>query len=274
MANVFVTGISRGFGLDLARELLAAGHSVAGTTRNGTAPFAHERLHVFSLDVTDAARVQSVISAAIGTLGGLDIVINNAGFGIVGAVEEVSPAETARVMDTNFYGPLHVIQAVLPHMRSRRAGHIVNFSSVAGLAAPGGYGIYAAAKFALEGMSEALEQEVKPFGISVTIVEPGRFRTDFLSEQSILKAAHQIADYEETIVGLMRKHVAGGHGNQQGDPVKAIHVILQAIASDTPPLRLVLGADAVARVAMRNDRFNAELAEWHDRAVSTDLAAG
>lgn len=273
MANVLVTGISRGFGLDLARQLIEAGHTVAGTTRNGAAPFEHDRLHVFRLDVTDAVQVKTVINGAIGKLGGLDIVINNAGFGIVGAVEEVDPAEVAQVMDTNFYGPLHVIQAVLPHLRARRAGHIINFSSVAGLAAPGGYGIYAAAKFALEGMSEALEQEVKPLGISVTIVEPGRFRTEFLSGQSMMKAGQHISDYDETIVGMMRRHVASGHGNQPGDPVKAINVILQAIASPTPPLRLVLGADAIARVAARNERFNTEQAEWRDRATATALDA-
>lgn len=271
MANVFVTGISRGFGRDLAQELIAAGHTVAGTTRDGGAPFVHERLHVFQLDVTEAGRVHKVVAEAIETLGGLDVVINNAGFGIVGAIEETTPEEVARVMDANFYGPLHVIQAALPHLRARRAGRIINFSSVAGLAAPGGYGVYAAAKFALEGMSEALEQEVKPFGISVTIVEPGRFRTDFLSGQSILKAQRQITDYDDTIVGLMRKHVAGGHGNQPGDPLKAIGVILDVMASDAPPLRLPLGPDALGRIAARNARFDQELDQWRDRAMATDL---
>lgn len=273
MPKVFVTGISRGFGRDLAQELLAAGHQVVGTTRSGVAPFEHARLHVLALDVTDAGQVHMVVDAAVGQMGGLDIVISNAGAGHVGAIEEASLRELEQQMQVNFYGAFHVIQAALPHLRAPRSGKIVNFSSVAGLAAPGGYGLYAAAKFALEGLSEALEQEVQPFGISVTIVEPGRFRTEFLSDRSVSKSERVIADYEQTIVGLMRTHVAHGDGNQRGDPVKAVRVLLQALDSTPPPLRLVLGPDAYDRIASRNERFNAELEQWRAAATATDLSS-
>ena len=219
-ANWFVTGVSRGFGKTLCEELLQRGYRVVGTTRSGTSDVVHENLTVMPLDVTDEAQTARVIEQAITKLGHIDVIVNNAGFGMVGAVEEVSSQEAQATFDTNFFGTLNVIRAVVPHLRTNRGGHIVNFSSVGGITGSAGYGIYNAAKFAVEGLSEALDLELKPFGVKVTMVEPGYFRTDFLAPGSIRKAAKLVDAYAET-AGAARNNASARSGSQSGDRCKS-----------------------------------------------------
>jgi NAD(P)-dependent dehydrogenase (short-subunit alcohol dehydrogenase family) len=266
----FVTGISRGFGKSLCENLLQRGYHVVGTTRSGSADLAHERLTVMQLDVTDGDQTARVIEQAIAKLGHLDVIVNNAGFGMVGAVEEVSPEEAQATFDTNFFGTLNVIRAALPHLRANRSGHIVNFSSVGGITGSAGFGIYNAAKFAVEGLSEALDLELKPFGINVTIVEPGYFRTEFLSSGSIKKAAKLVDAYAET-AGAARNNVSSRSGQQAGDPEKAVRVIIKAVESPTPPLRLPLGPDCYARIDKKLSQLKADMDNWREAASATQF---
>jgi NAD(P)-dependent dehydrogenase (short-subunit alcohol dehydrogenase family) len=268
--NWFVTGISRGFGKALCEELLRRGHRVVGTTRNGSSDMAHENLTVMPLDVTDARQTDHVIKEAADVLGRIDVIVNNAGFGMVGAVEEVSPEEAQATFDTNFFGTLNVIRATLPHFRAHHGGHIVNFSSVGGITGSAGFGIYNAAKFAVEGLSEALELELKPFDIKVTMVEPGYFRTDFLSSGSIKKAATLIDAYAETS-GKARDNVSSHSGQQAGDPAKAVRVIIDAVESPCPPLRLPLGPDCYARIDQKLARLKKDIDGWREVASATQF---
>ncbi|WP_206245111.1 SDR family NAD(P)-dependent oxidoreductase [Novosphingobium terrae] len=268
MANWFITGISRGFGRIMAEELLAQGHTVIGTTRDGRAPILHDRLTVFKLDVRDADQARAVLEEAVASTGGIDVLVNNAGYGLVGAVEEVSPAEAEAVIATNLIGTHNVIRAALPSMRAQRRGHIVNFSSVGGFAGSVGFGLYNASKFAVEGLSEALALELKPFGIGVTIVEPGYFRTEFLSADSAVKAAHSIEAYAQS-AGQTRSNVSAHDGSQAGDPAKGVRAIIAAVESPEPPLRLPLGADCIARMEAKIAQLQADIATWRDVATAT-----
>ena len=213
----FITGISRGLGLELAKAVLARGDVVIGTTRDGDSglPSVSHRLHVLPLELPLADQATRAIVRAHALHGRLDVIVNNAGYGLLGAIEEARDAEVRRVFDVNFFGPLQVIQAALPFLRAQRRGHIVNISSIAGLAPLSGSGIYAATKFALEGLSESLAQEVGPLGIRVTLVEPGAFRTDFLSAHSIRNAAGSIGAYAETS-GKIVRHLRQIAGKQHG----------------------------------------------------------
>ncbi|RUL64540.1 SDR family NAD(P)-dependent oxidoreductase [Dyella dinghuensis] len=269
-ANWFVTGISRGFGKTLCEELLVRGYRVVGTTRNGSSDITHENLMVMQLDVTDEQQTEQVIKQAIEKMGRIDVVVNNAGFGMVGAVEEVSTEEAQATFDTNFFGTFNVIRAVAPHFRANRSGHIVNFSSVGGITGSAGFGIYNAAKFAIEGLSEALDLELKPFGITVTIVEPGYFRTEFLSSGSIKKAAKLVDAYADT-VGKARNNVSSASGNQPGDPAKAVRVIVNAVESPSPPLRLPLGSDCYARIDEKLARLKRDMDGWRAMATATQF---
>jgi NAD(P)-dependent dehydrogenase (short-subunit alcohol dehydrogenase family) len=270
VSNWLVMGISRGFGKKLSEELLKNGHHVAGTTRNGLSDLRHDNLTIFKLDVTSPEDVRAVVLDVIETVGPIDVVVNNAGFGMVGAIEEVSPDEARHVFATNVFGTLNVIQAVLPSLRQQRAGLIINFSSVGGMAGSAGFGIYNATKFAVEGMSEALALEVNPFGIRVMIVEPGYFRTEFLSSQSMSKAEHVIDDYAST-VGMTRTNVGSRDGSQPGDPAKAVQVIIKAAESRSPPLRLPLGADAFARIDEKIAKVQSDMATWREWAIATSF---
>lgn len=267
-ANWFVTGVSRGFGKTFCEELLQRGFRVVGTTRNGTSDIAHQNLTVIPLDVTDEAQTESAIKQAITQLGRIDVVVNNAGFGMVGAVEEVSSQEARATFDTNFFGTLNVIRAVVPHLRTNRGGHIVNFSSVGGITGSAGYGIYNAAKFAVEGLSEALDLELKPFGVKVLIVEPGYFRTDFLAPGSMKKAARVVDAYAET-AGVARSNASARSGSQPGDPAKAVRVIIKAVESPTPPLRLPLGPDCYARIDDKLARLKRDMDAWREIGSAT-----
>ena len=272
MSNWFITGISRGFGKMLAQEVLAQGHSVFGTTRSGSSDIRHTNLLVAKLDVTQAQRTAQVIKQMMLKFATLDVVVNNAGFGIVGAVEEVSRAEVDKVFNTNVFGTLNVLKATLPHLRRQKSGHIINFSSVGGFIGIPGFGAYNASKFAIEGLSEALAAEVKPLGIHVTIVEPGPFRTDFLAKDSLLRAAKVIGDYGDTS-GRTRVYAEERHGAQAGNPQLAVKVIIQAASSKNPPLHLPLGRESIERIRTKLKLIEDEITEWQGLSMATDFPA-
>jgi NAD(P)-dependent dehydrogenase (short-subunit alcohol dehydrogenase family) len=270
----FITGASRGFGVLIAQQALARGDSVVATARDPQSVIKalgeHPNLLALRLDVRLEAQAITVAQQALERFGRIDVLVNNAGYGLLGAVEEASGAEIRDLYETNVFGLLNVTRAVLPSMRERGAGHIVNISSVGGYAAYAGWGVYSSTKFAVEGLSEALHMELAPLGINVTVVEPGFFRTDFLDASSLVSTSTRIEDYAET-VGAMRTFAAGKNHQQPGDPSKLATAMLQLADSAEPPQRLQLGSDTVARVRAKNDFVDAEMAQWLDLAVSTDV---
>lgn len=275
MRKWLITGVSSGFGRMLAEAALEQGDSVVGTLRKTeqAADFealAPGRAKAVVLDVTDLDRIDSSVEEAIAALGNIDVLVNNAGYGLFGALEEVSSEEILKVMDTNFTGALFLTRAVIPYMRRSGGGHIVNFSSMAGIVGIPGGSIYSAAKFALEGLSEALAGELAPFGIRVTLVEPGGFRTNFAGG-SLALAKQQIKDYAATPAGQARTHMSDYLGQEPGDPAKGAQAILHMLESPQPPLRLVLGADAVAAIRGKLKRVHADIDAWEDVAVNTAI---
>jgi NAD(P)-dependent dehydrogenase (short-subunit alcohol dehydrogenase family) len=270
----FITGISRGLGKALAESALLRGNTVIGTSRNGKVDIqpSNGKLHVLPLDVTNREQVFAAVEKAYGLCWRLDVVVNNAGYGLLGAMEGTSSKEFNHVMDVNFFGTVNVMQAALPYLRAQHSGHIVNLSSIAGLAPSGGYAFYAAAKFAVEGISTAVSHEVRDLGINVTIVEPGAVRTDFLSDNSIRHTTQDIEDYVES-AGQVRSNLEKMNGQQLGDPMKAAQAILQAVDSDSPPLHLLLGSDAYKRAKTQVEAFSQEMETWKDVTMSTDYAA-
>ncbi|MCT5527482.1 oxidoreductase [Pseudomonas aeruginosa] len=276
MRTWFITGASRGFGTLIAEHALRAGDAVIATARKPEDVVArlgnHPNLLAVRLDVTSEAEAHQAVAEGVKHFGRIDVVVNNAGFGVLGAVEETSANETERLFATNVFGVLNVIRAVLPHMRRQRSGHIINISSIGGYQAYMGWGVYGSTKFAVEGITEALHQEVAPLGIHATVVEPGFFRTDFLDEQSLVKTALELPDYDET-VGLMRRFAEDYNHAQPGDPVKFAEAMLALVNAPKPPQRLPLGSDTVARIEEKNHFVASELAEWRDLALSTDIQA-
>lgn len=270
-----ITGISRGFGRALAEALLARGDTVIGTTRDGAADVARGkgRLEVLALDVVDAQAVKKAVASAFQLRGRIDVVINNAGYGLLSSVEEATDDEIERVFAVNFHGTRRVIQAALPHLRAQRSGHIVNITSMAAVAPNPGSGYYSAAKMAVEGLSQALAKEVAPLGIRVTIVEPSAFRTDFLSEHSIRGSGTRLQDYATT-VGASHDRLAAMDGQQPGDPLRAAAAIIQAVDSPTPPLHLVLGSDAYHRTRQMLDAFSTDLETWKAVSIGADYDSG
>ena len=268
----FITGISRGFGKALAEALLSEGDIVIGTTRDGKAPIedASGRLHTLALDVTNGDAIKAVVAQAHGLHGRIDVIVNNAGYGLLGSIEEATDDQIENLFSVNFHGTRRVVQAALPYLRKQRSGHIVNITSIAGLAPGAGSGFYAASKFAVEGLSQSLAQEVAPLGIKVTLVEPGAFRTDFLSEHSIRMRGVGVSDYEKT-AGATMKALENMAGKQIGDPERAAAAIIEAVSSPEPPLHLVLGSDALKRTLDKQTRFSAELEKWKDVSLSTDF---
>jgi len=276
MANKvwFITGASRGFGLLIARDALARGDSVVAAARNPQAIVdalgAHPNLLPVQLDVTREAAAVVAVQAAVERFGRIDVLVNNAGYGILGAVEETSAEEVRRNYETNVFGLLHVTRAVLPVMRKQHSGHVMNISSVGGYSAYQGWGVYSSTKFAVEGLSEAMALELAPLGVHVTVVEPGFFRTDFLDASSLSETAARIDDYRDT-VGAMRTFAAGVNHQQPGDPEKLSKALLQLADSARPPLRLHLGSDTVARVREKNRFVEQEMASWLELSLSTDF---
>jgi NAD(P)-dependent dehydrogenase (short-subunit alcohol dehydrogenase family) len=268
----FITGASTGLGRSLAEAVLAHGDRVVATARDvatlddlvGAAP---EDVIRLPLDVTDPEQVRSCVAQALDRAGQIDVLVNNAGHGLLGALEELSEAQIHRVLGTNVFGVLAVTRAVLPHLRERRRGHIVQMSSVGGVVANPGHAAYATSKFALEGMSEALAGEVRPFGIRVTIVEPGPFRTDFHGRS--MEYAEPIDDYQNTVAGEMRARLASQSGAQPNDPRRAAEAIIWAVREERSPLRLPLGPEAVARIREKLRGQLADLEEWEKVSLDT-----
>jgi NAD(P)-dependent dehydrogenase (short-subunit alcohol dehydrogenase family) len=268
----FITGASRGFGAEIAKAVLAAGHKVIATARNQTdlQQFAGNRdVLMLSMDVTDEAQVQAAVAAGLERFGQIDVLVNNAGFGVLGGIEETSAEEVERVYRTNVFGLLNVTRAVLPSMRQHRSGHIINLSSIGGYRSYQGWGVYCSTKYAVEGITEALHYELAPLGIHATVVEPGYFRTNFLDGSSLQQTATQILDYAET-VGKMRTLASERNYQQPGDPAKLAQAMLQLANADTPPLRLPLGTDTLQAIAEKNAYVEKETAQWRTLAESTD----
>jgi NAD(P)-dependent dehydrogenase (short-subunit alcohol dehydrogenase family) len=268
-----ITGANSGFGRAITEAAVAAGDTVVATARNVKAlddlVAAHPgQVEALALDVTDTASIDAAVHDICDRHGRIDVLVNNAGRSHVGAAEETTDAELRSLFEVHVFGPAALIRAVLPHMRARRSGAIVQLSSMGGQLSFAGFGAYSATKFALEGMSEALAQEVRPLGIKVLIVEPGAFRTALFAN---ITASPQIADYEPT-VGPTRQMTQTGNGSQPGDPAKAAAAILTALDAGQTPLRLPLGDDAVDAILGHLDVVRAEIANWEKTARNTRLA--
>jgi NAD(P)-dependent dehydrogenase (short-subunit alcohol dehydrogenase family) len=267
----FVTGCSSGLGRALCERLLERGERVVATARDiaKIAEFGQrfaDRAVIQQLDITDHAGVNAAVHAAL-SLGGVDVLVNNAGYGLVGALEEVDEQAVKDAFDANVYGAYRLIRALLPHMRARKSGHILNVSSMAGFVGGPGFTFYSATKFALEGLSEALAKEVAPFGIKVTLIEPGPFRTNFRGETSMRCAAPMQA-YADT-VGRFRKMLADTDGKQPGDPLKAADAMMAVVASDNPPLRLPLGDVCMQAMRAKLAAVAQEMDRWAPVSAAT-----
>jgi len=269
----FITGASRGFGVLTAQKALQRGDFVVATARDPQTVIAalgeHPNLLALRLDVKLEAQAITAAQQAVARFGRIDVLVNNAGYGLLGAVEEANAEEVRAQYETNVFGLLNVSRAVLPVMRKQGSGHVMNISSVGGYSAYQGWGVYGSTKFAVEGLSEAMAMELEPLGIKVTVVEPGFFRTDFLDTSSLVATRDRIDSYAAT-VGAMREFAAGVNHAQPGDPLKLAGALLQLADSATPPVRLQLGSDTVQRVRAKNQFVEKEMAEWLDVALSTD----
>ena len=274
MKTWFITGISRGLGLALAKAALADGDTVIGTVRSGgpDLPAGAGTLHVLTLDLADGAAAEAAVERAFALAGRVDVIVNNAGYGLLGAVEKAGDADVARLFDVDVFSPFRIIRAALPHLRAQGSGHIVNITSIAGRAPGPGSSLYAAAKHALEGLTVGLAQEVAPLGIKVTAVAPGAFRTDFLSTHSIRKSEAEDAAYAAS-VGRSAAAFDTMAGKQLGDPDRAAQAILAAVRADNPPLHLLLGSDALQRAQTKLDALIEEMNRWEDVTRSTDFPA-
>ncbi|MFL9956192.1 oxidoreductase [Paraburkholderia nemoris] len=271
----FITGATRGLGALIAEAALADGNAVVATGRNIAAiteRFGHSAaLLPVALDVTDEAQAKAAVQAAVERFGRIDVLVNNAGFGLLGAIEESSDADVRRMYDTNVFGLLNITRAVLPVMRAQRAGHIINMSSIGGYRAAAGFGAYSSTKFAVEGLTEALRAELKPLGIHATVVEPGYFRTDFLDATSLVVAGNVIADYDETS-GEVRRRATHMNHNQPGNPEKLAAAMVELVDAETPPLRLPLGTDTLKAIAEKNAYVTQETETWKALSASTDFS--
>lgn len=270
----FITGASSGFGNAFARYALSRGYNVVATARTPAKleqirQIAPDRVLVAKLDVTVQEDAEKAVAEAIARFGTIDVLINNAGYGIVGALEETSDDELRAQMETNFFGAVSVTKSVLPTMRKQRSGAIVNISSLGGQLSFGGFSAYSASKFALEGMSEALAQEVASFGIKVMIVEPGAFRTGFAADA--LKHMPVMDAYRDIISGT-RDFAHGMNGTQEGDPAKAAAAIETALRAENTPLRLQLGADSVNSIRAHAEQLLEDLKAWESVALDTRVA--
>jgi NAD(P)-dependent dehydrogenase (short-subunit alcohol dehydrogenase family) len=272
----FITGASRGFGVLTAKQALERGDFVVATARDPNSVIAalgeHPNLLAVRLDVKLEAQAVSAAQQAVARFGRIDVLVNNAGYGLLGAVEESNADEVRALYETNVFGLLNVTRAVLPVMRKQGSGHIVNISSVGGYSAYAGWGVYGSTKFAVEGLSEALSMELAPLGIHATVVEPGFFRTDFLDASSLVSTRERIGDYAAT-VGAMRDFAGDANHRQPGDPVKFAAALMRLADSEHPPVRLQLGSDTVARVRAKNQSVDKEMNDWMELAVSTDHVA-
>jgi NAD(P)-dependent dehydrogenase (short-subunit alcohol dehydrogenase family) len=270
----FITGVSGGLGRALAEELLAAGHRVSGTLRQQSQIPEFEALHPgrafgFLADVRNRAGMQKAITDSEARGGAIHVLVNNAGYGLIGAVEEFSEQEIRDQMEVNFFAALFLTQEVLPRMRSNGGGHIFNISSIAGLNGAASLALYNASKFALEGFSEGLMLETRHLGIRVTLVEPGPFRTKWAGS-GLVHAARQLDAYSE-ITHSTRERLARVDGNQPGDPHKAAKLMMEVAEMENPPLRLLLGKPAYQVIEAKIERLSAEFAAWKNKGLATDF---
>lgn len=268
-----ITGCSSGLGRAFAKEVLAYGYNAVVTSRNPkdiqdiVTDYPETALGL-ALDVTDKDQITNAVKQAKQKFGGIDVLLNNAGYGFRGAVEEANEQEMHNLFDTNFFGTVHMIQAVLPVMREQRSGTIFNVSSIAGRFSNPASGYYSATKYAIEGMSDALLKEVSPLGIKVIVVEPGAFRTDFAG-RSLTGAKKEISDYDET-AGKRRKENDETHGTQPGDPKKAAQAIIKIEKEKQPPFRFLMGSDAIEIIQKELKQQMKELEDWKEISLTTD----
>lgn len=267
----FITGASSGFGLAIAKAALARGDMVAGTVRGDANLAALKALHptnviALKADVTDREQVFAAAAAAEEALGGIEILFNNAGFGLMGAVEEASPEEIKKIFDVNVFGAINVLQAVLPYMRKRRAGHVINVTSVSGYAPWAGSGLYGATKFAMEGLGRTLASEVAELGIKVTNLAPGGFATEF-SKGSLNVVANKLEDYEGLARDAERSMRDTSH--PKGDPAKLAKAVLSIAGTENPPVRFLIGKDALGYAEGEIAAIQEEIAQWRDLSLST-----
>lgn len=271
----FITGASRGFGALIAKDALQRGDKVVATARDPKVVQAalgnHPNLLAIKLNVTDEQAAIAAAEEAIQHFSRIDVLVNNAGYGLLGAVEESGDQEVKDLFNTNVFGLLNVIRAVVPYMRKQASGHIINISSIGGYASYPGWGAYCATKFAVEALTESLAYELKPLGVMATTVEPGFFRTNFLDSTSLVSTKNSFAEYAET-VGAMRDFAASANHAQPGDPAKLSQALLKLVDSENPPLRLPLGSDTVSKIMEKNQFVEKELNAWKQLAVSTDFA--
>jgi len=273
----FITGASTGFGRLLAEEVLRRGEWAIVTARE-VAKVADleaqypERARALTLDVTKPAQIEATAATAIAAFGHVDVVVNNAGYGVTGAIEEVAEDEFEPMFQTNIYGLIRTTRAFLPHLRERRIGHILNFSSIGGLIGGAGWGFYNTTKFAVEGFSEALAAEMKPLGVRVTVIEPGPFRTDFLGRSGQL-AEREIAEYRET-AGKAREYLKTQSGKQPGDPQKAVEATIAVVDAAEPPLHLILGKTALTRFRAKMAQWELDIAAWESVTTGADFPEG
>lgn len=267
-----ITGAARGLGAQIAEAALAAGNAVIAAGRDTRAIAArfgdNPAVLAVKLDVTDEAQARTAVEMGGAHFGRIDVLVNNAGFGLLGAVEESSDADVRRMFDTNVFGLLNVTRAVLPKLRAQRSGHVINISSIGGFRGSAGFGAYCSTKFAVEGLTEALHAELAPLGIHATVIEPGYFRTDFLDASSLAVAPTVIADYAATS-GATRTRAGGMNRQQPGDPVKLAAAVVKLVDSGTPPLRLPLGKDTLAAIEQKSAFVAAETDAWRAVASST-----
>lgn len=264
-----ITGISRGLGRALAQAALRRGDRVIGTTRNGRSDLPPTPyLEVLTMDVADPEQIRATMRI-VRALGRIDVVVNNAGYGLVGAVEELTTPQAYELFAANFFGSFHLLQEVLPLLRTQRSGRIINISSASALAPPPGFGLYAASKAALEAMSDALAQELAPLRIHVSIVEPGQLRTDFLAASSVQYAVRSIGDYAASS-GRTVERLHQANGRQPGDPEAAAQAILDLADAESPPLRLLLGSDALQRARVKLAQTISDIDRWEELTRSVD----
>ena len=269
-----VTGCSTGFGRHLSELVLAKGDKLVATARDpGKLDFlSGDDVLKCKLDVTDQSQIDAAVAAAVERFGRIDVLANNAGYGVMGGIEEVVMDDLRRQMEVNFFGAVMVLRGVLPVMRKQRSGHVLNVSSVAGLTSGATFGFYAATKFALEAVSEAVAAETAPLGIQVTLIEPGPFRTDFHG-RSLDLSGERIADYAET-VGAGVTRIKGFDGAQDGDPRRAVELMWQVTRLDDPPLRLPMGSKAIDRIYEKLDHVRADVQRFEASGRSADAPAG
>lgn len=271
----FITGASKGIGFEIAKAALASGDQVVATVRKNAGQLENrlnggDRLLVVTLDVSNEKEVKTGVQAAIDRFKRIDVLVNNAGYGLLAATEEASDEEVRKQYDTNVFGLLNVTRAVVPQLRKQASGHIINISSLFGyLNNVPGFGLYGSTKFAVEGISEGLAAELSSLGIFVTAVAPGLFTTEFVSTDSYQSSAIILDAYKET-VGAIRNRMVQLHGNQPGDPAKLAAAIIKLAASENPPLHLPIGRDSVKNLRDKIARITAELQEWEGIAISTD----